>query len=220
MVTFRVDADNFFVNGNFDCDLGFWTVMTTVPGAVDYSADDVDGASISGSAEADNPIATGTPEGFSADQCAPVAGAVPHDLSASARVAAAPGIFVGVTAECELFDQPACAGASLGILGQTLAVPDTAGAWTQLSIELLPPAGSQSARCTFAFDSPDGDAFLGNFDRLFLASPVFFADGFESGNVTGWTVCTGTGCPAPDPPPSPPPTASAAPVAGETGGAR
>ncbi|MCP4593678.1 MAG: hypothetical protein GY842_23325, partial [bacterium] len=49
-LAFRSDPGNLLANGHFDCDLDHWTVTTATPSEIEYSTDDSDSASESGSA--------------------------------------------------------------------------------------------------------------------------------------------------------------------------
>ncbi len=187
---FRLDAANRLANGHFDCDLAAWTVSTPTPGETTWTALDAAGAAESGSAETVN-FQPGFDTAFALTQCAE--GLLPgaQHLSASVRMSAAPNTFVSLTRECEFFSVGGCAG-SLGTLGSSQLLGDSAGGWLNVAETLTAPAGSASARCAFRFDTPTGVAFTAHLDRLFLgAAGLIFADGFESGDTAAWSSCGG-----------------------------
>ncbi len=183
--SFRVERENQFLNGQFDCDIEEWTLISTQPEEISYSEDDVDDALISGSAAISNLTAS---TGFTMGQCLPVNGETSFTASAAVQVSAGPGIEVLAGLVCEFFLAEGCAGDVISNALQSFAVSDTAGAWTRIESELLSPAGASSALCSFDITTPDGDSFDARVDDLRLLRPgVIFDDGFESGDTSAWS---------------------------------
>lgn len=184
---FRSDPNNLLANGHFDCTLTDWVVSETLPGSVNYSTDDIDDSSLSGSAEISVSNATGQPESFALAQCVPVPATQTSALVGQARLAAAPGVFVGFTESCEFFDQAACTGNSLGVFLNGLVLQDTGGDWVPLAGALSIPDMAASALCAFQFDSATGEVFDARLDDTVLDTSGIFTDGFESGDTSAWS---------------------------------
>ncbi len=185
---FRSDPGNLLANGHFDCSLVDWTVSETIPGSVTHSTADIDDSSLSGAAEIFVADATGLPESFALSQCLPVPAAISRSLGGWTRLTAAPGVFVGFTESCEFFDQADCNGSSLGLSLNGLLLQDTGGEWVLLAGQIEAPASAVSALCSFQFDSSTGNAFEALLDSTRLDNSMIFADGFESGDTSAWSV--------------------------------
>jgi uncharacterized repeat protein (TIGR01451 family) len=189
---FRNDPLNLFGNGHFDCDLTGWTVTAATAGEITHGTADVDGAPLSGSARATN-LAPGTDTTFTLDQCVPVVGGVNATLSSRARLAAAATVSINLIRECEFYSG-VCTG-SVGTVSDVVALLDTGGTWLpRVTVVPIPPA-ALTASCRFRFETPTAQTFTGELDRLlFRLDGAIFADGFESGDTAGWSLCSGTGC--------------------------
>ncbi len=184
-LTFRVDGENLFTNGRFDCTLGGWTAASTAPGEIAHSPDDADTSSVSGSARFTN-LSGGS--AYALGQCLPAAGA---DLTLTARwrLEAPPLVSLRLTQGCEHYSQPLCAGPALSSSTLQTDLGDTGGLWQDLEHLVATPAGAASALCSFdALRHGDVDF------QLFLDDAVLsgeiFADGFESGNTLPWSTTT------------------------------
>ena len=183
--TFRVERENLFVNGQLDCDLGGWTPAST-PGEIAWAGDDVDAASISGSAAITN-LTSSTD--FSLGQCVPVAAGVAYELSGTVRLAAPPGVDVFLSRTCRPYAAAGCAGSPLVTSVDLFPVSDTGGAWESVASTFTAPPGTASAFCGFELTTPGGEAFTAALDDLRLAEgDAIFTDGFESGDTTAWTL--------------------------------
>lgn len=186
--TFRVDSGNLLADGHFDrydpaaCTLAAWT--SSDPSAVELAAPDLAASPLSGSAHNTVPSAPG----FDLAQCVALDEGHIYRLSAAVRVDESDGIPVSATLACELFDAPACGGGSLGSFSTTASLTDTGAAWTPLQLELASPAGTTSARCGVAA-SPESAISAEVFaDQARLVRSDLFADGFESGDTSAWTL--------------------------------
>jgi hypothetical protein len=190
---FRADRGNRFANGHFDCDLDGWTITVSTDGEITWDGADADGADDSGSAEVTN-LVRGVDTSFALGQCVALIAGVPHDLAVRLRLAADPGVSVGVLRECEFFAGAGCAGGSLGLFSDGFAVADTAGAWLALGSQVTPPATTASGRCRFRLATGAGADFDAFLDGAVLTGPdLIFADGFETGDTSAWALCIG--CP-------------------------
>ena len=189
---FRVDADNLFANGHFDCDLGDWVTATTLGAVIGHDPDDADGSPESGSALGSVLSATADPERAALGQCVPVVAGGELELAARYRITAAPTHQVTVSLACEFYPAAACAGGPLGTLSTAQTVTGTVGAWQPLALSASAPAGSVSALCSLLLDAGAGVAFDGYLDQAVLTGPgLIFADGFESGDVSAWSSAVG-----------------------------
>ncbi|MCP3963020.1 MAG: DUF11 domain-containing protein [bacterium] len=186
--TYRIDRANRFVGGHFDCEIDPWVTVSTDPAEIGYSPDDVQASSVSGSAEVVNLTAS---TDFSLGQCPAAEGSTSYTLSGRLRLSAAPDVRLFVTRTCEFFSAPSCAGPSLLTETEFAFLGDSGGDWQELTSELIAPAGSASALCSFDLDAPGGVDFDARFDDLSLArSSRIFADGFESGDTLAWSSST------------------------------
>ncbi len=183
--TFRIERDNLFFNGQFDCDIETWSLASTLPEEITYSEDDVDDAAISGSSAITNLSAS---TGFTLGQCVSVSGEASFTESAAVQVSAAPGVEVSAGLVCEFFLSEDCANDVIATAFEVFPVSDTAGAWVRIESELASPAGASSALCVFDITTPDGDSFDARVDDLTLLRPgILFEDGFEAGDTSAWT---------------------------------
>jgi len=189
VLTFRADPDNAFANGHFDCDLAGWTLTSATPGEITYSPDDADNSDLSGSAAVMN-LAMNTD--FALSQCAATHPGLDLPLTGRMRFSAAPTVFASVSSECVFYSAPGCAGANLGSSVVTVLAGDTAGAWVSIGASVASPDGAVSAVCSFRISNPTGANFTAWLDQLFFDNGnSIFADGFESGNTSAWSVVQG-----------------------------
>ena len=180
---FRVERTNRLVNGQLDCDLAGWTTVSTNPGEITFAGEDVDAASVSGSAGITNLTSS---VDFALGQCAAVVGGLPHVLSGAVRLDSDATILV--SRFCELFADPECAGASLGASIDFFPLADTSGGWERFSGIVTTPAESGSVLCGFATKALEGEEFEGWLDDLRLRPESgVFSDGFESGDTSAWS---------------------------------
>jgi uncharacterized repeat protein (TIGR01451 family) len=186
--TFRVERRNLFVNGQFDCDIDTWVAVSTLPGELSHSSEDVDDSLLSGSALTTNLSAS---TDFALGQCANgVLPTLAYSFAGQMRLDAAPGELLTVTRTCEFFSLADCAGTSLGLTSGVAFFTDTGGAWEPLESSLLAPDGAASALCSYDLRIPTGGSFDAYLDELTLSTadlaPIF-SDGFESGDTTAWS---------------------------------
>ena len=183
--TYRVDRANLFDNGHFDCALDPWITLSTNPAEIVHSSDDVQASSVSGSAAVANLTASSN---FSLGQCLAVVAEESYTLSGRLRLAAAPGVLLFATRTCEFFSAPVCAGTLLLSEIEFAFLGDTAGVWKPFASNVVTPAGTASALCSFdltTLSGADFDAFLDDLS-LSLESAIFAHD-FESGDILGWS---------------------------------
>ncbi|MEM8960182.1 MAG: FG-GAP-like repeat-containing protein [Acidobacteriota bacterium] len=181
-VAFRVDEANRFINGQTDCDLAGWSLVAEVANdgsEFAYSTNDADDSSLSGSIG----ITTLGSTRFAIGQCFDVVGPS-IELAARVRIDGMPDVEVTANLRCELFAQPACTGPVVGESSNQVLLTPTAGAW-QL-IEHVATA-DVSALCGVDLELTSGSGFEAFVDRLW-ASTALFADGFESGTTSAWSV--------------------------------
>ena len=189
--TFRVDRNNLFANGHFDCSIEDWTIDETVPFSVLYSTLDADGSTLSGSAAVSLPTATGSPESFSLGQCVPMAaGSLAAMGSAPAggrRRRGSPSI-----TPWSVSSSPTrrAAARAWGWSEQSAVVSDTAGVWMAVELSATAPSGNVSARCRSTLATSNGSAFDAYMDHVLLENRPLFADGFESGTTGSWSGVT------------------------------
>ena len=189
VLTFRADPGNAFSNGHFDCDLTGWTLTSATPGEITYSVDDADGSDLSGSAAVMN---LGTNTDFAISQCAPTRAGVDLRATGRMRFSAAPTVFTSVSRECVYYSAPGCAGTNLGSSVVSVLAGDTGGAWVPVGGAATPPGGAVSASCSFRISNPTGADFTAWFDQLYFDNGNHvFADGFESGDTSAWSVVQG-----------------------------
>ncbi|MBZ0171112.1 MAG: DUF11 domain-containing protein [Phycisphaerales bacterium] len=180
---FRVDQFNRIEEGHFDCDID--PVWVQAPAATfDHDDEDVDDASLSGSASVFNPATNISSIG----QCS-LAYSGLELFSFSVRLDAAADVEVGFSTSCVFYDGPACSGAVLGSDSRSLLMVETGGAWIDDGRPVTVPVGAASTLCVFAFDVVDGQAtFTGYVDNVFFGRVgLIFNDGFESGDESAWS---------------------------------
>ncbi len=182
---FRVELENLLSNGHFDCTIDDWQADSTDPAEIAYSTEDVDGASISGSARVMNLTASTE---FSLSQCSSLRAGARHTLAGAVRLAAAPGDLVFASRGCDFFDEDQCTGTELSSTRDFTDLADTAGSWIPLESPFVAPAGAVSARCRFELRTPAVVSFEAHLDDLALiAASDVFADGFETGDTSAWS---------------------------------
>lgn len=181
---FRQDVGNLFSGGRFDCDLGSWELMSTTSEEIEYSAEDVDGASISGSVQMTN--LTGT--SFTVGQCVNSRQAN-FEVGSSVRVDGAADVLASVTMNCAFYAQADCLGAVLDEASSLEFLGQTAGLWQPSMLTFEAPVASAAVYCGFSIDLLEGGAFDAFLDDLTLSGNLF-GDGFESGDVSAWSSST------------------------------
>jgi hypothetical protein len=187
--SFRVDSRNIFVNGHFDCGADGWTPVTS--GGAGQAWDpstDADGSPESGAQGAFVASPSGGVETASLGQCV----AVPPgrlDLSGRARLDLVPGANEPVILDfdCTFHSGPECGGSVLGGDSAFVPVRDSGGSFGLVSGVLEAPASTVSALCTTTWSVPAGAVIDGWLDQLTARSTIF-ADGFESGDTSAWTL--------------------------------
>ncbi|MCH9651513.1 MAG: FG-GAP-like repeat-containing protein [Deltaproteobacteria bacterium] len=181
VATFRQSAEQAFTNSQVDCDLDSWAVVSTVPEEIEYSTEDVDGSSVSGSVHITN-LSGNT---FALGQCIGF-GSLMNGVSALVRIDGAPEVTVTVTTACDRFDLKGCSGTSLGVVSSQTVFQDTGGLWLPASA-VVDDAGAESALCSFEITLDTGEAFDAYLDAFSLPRALF-SDGFESGDTSAWTL--------------------------------
>ncbi|MBZ0112661.1 MAG: DUF11 domain-containing protein [Thermoanaerobaculia bacterium] len=183
---YRIERNNRFINGSFDCDLQAWTAVSTLPEEVAYGSDDVDAATVSGSAEVVNLSAS---TDFSLGQCIDLNPSLSCTFDLRQRVEIAAPQILNSTQICQYFSQAGCTGGSLGTSINTSVVGNTGGVWISQQLATGSPLGTASAMCAVSLRTANGSSFDANVDsmRLTCTGPIF-ADGFESGTTSAWSV--------------------------------
>jgi hypothetical protein len=110
------------------------------------------------------------------------------DASHRLRLDAAAGVLVGFNRNCEFFSAAGCSG-PIATHSGALVLGDTGGAFLTVSQTVPRPAGAVSARCAFVLQTATGASFDAYLDATTLSAPgLIFADGFESGNTSAWSL--------------------------------
>ncbi len=189
VLTFRSDPFNTFTNGHFDCaatDLDGWSVSDPVE--IIRDADDADGSTASGSARIMQ-LAANTL--FEISQCVEVTPSAQYDLSGRVRLTTTS--FISYSRSCEFYATTVCGAPATG-LGKSInsdLMGGTGGTWIEVSDTMTTTAGASSARCALTFTTPGGQNFTAWLDDLFFGDGnLIFADGFESGDTTMWSLTT------------------------------
>jgi hypothetical protein len=181
--TFRVDHRDALANGHFDCSLDGWSLSN--PSAVSFSTEDLDAASISGSAAFENP--PGNVE-LALGQCATVIPESIYELSGAVRLDTA-GIQIQALRTCELFVSRDCSGT--GLPPQVFFSPISApGTWQPFADPIAVALANHSALCQVTLRNVSALQYSAHVDDLSLdgiAVSIIFADGFESGDLSAWT---------------------------------
>ncbi len=193
--TFNVTVNNLLSNPNLDLPLDpHWNPSGNLPSEVTRSgATDRDDQPVSGSVQIQN--LTGPSEAFAVSQCVDVGGLnqpfrVTSQLLVDKTTDGDPLATISVIfysgAECGT-------GTELGSLESDPVIGDTGGDWVELLLDTTAiPAGAQVALVSFNIEvgaEPDF-GFTARLDDLSFQYPVFellFEDGFESGDMTGWS---------------------------------
>lgn len=183
---FRVDRFNLFANGHFDrcpVDLAPWQLLVAPPSAVLASDEDGDDSGFSGSVR----LLSASVVSLGVGQCAVLGSEVPYELRVRSRFDPVGGVVASLAYSCEHFDQPQCAGTSLGVVTDQLRFLDSS--WQEDRVRLTSPAATTSAQCLLLAGAHDPeetnfDAYL---DAISLVEALF-ADGFELGNTSRWSA--------------------------------
>ena len=181
VVTFRQDVNNLLIGGPVDCDLDDWELVSTTPEEIEYSAEDIDDASVSGSVQMTNRSGTS----FAIGQCVDTIEAS-FRVGANLRIDGAADLLIDATMACDSFAQAGCLGGALDQASSSQVLGETAGRWRPLSLTFDVPAASVSLFCTFSLDQQEGGVFNAFFDNLTLGGDLF-SDGFESGDISAWS---------------------------------
>ncbi|MEO1085962.1 MAG: GEVED domain-containing protein, partial [Acidobacteriota bacterium] len=189
--SFRVDRNNRFVSGHFDCERGLddWVQVATPPDVWLDDSEDVDDASFSGSAL----LLHDSQEASALAQCVSLAGGRPHRLAAAVRfsaVAAGSAVSASLLLECELSSTPDCRTPDLGLEQSSSFLADSEDQWRRFELGFIPSAAAQSASCSFGlrpvFQSGTWNAEL---DELFVGiDAMIFGDDFETGDFSAWSA--------------------------------
>ena len=184
---FTVSTTDLAANPNFDLDLGGWVAMEPVPGSLQWSSSDLSSAPTSGSAEI--LTAAGSRGVWALSQCF---GALegPFESSGWTLVeSTVPGAPV-VAVRLDFFDAAGCSGA---LLDSTLSPPvagDTGGLRTYLQLTRSgSPEAARSVLLTVQVEGGAAASFTVRLDDLFHGRPpALFADGFESSDMSAWSL--------------------------------
>ncbi len=183
--TYRVDQASRFENSFFDCSIDDWLTVSPAPGNIVYSSEDVDGSAVSGSARVTDEVGSGE---FSLGQCVATQ-PLGYRLSGWINVDAAAAALLSVSRVCEFFPNVDCGGRALGIDIDVAFVRDTGGDWIFLDSVDNVPDNAVSALCSYDLRNLTDASFEAYLDSALLESDAgLFADGFESGNTSAWSL--------------------------------
>jgi hypothetical protein len=189
---FEVLPENLLTNPNFDDGVDPWSFSGPASAGLFASPEDVGEASTSGSAEVTG-VASGA-QVWSIGQCLPFEAGTLYQIDGFARIdsggapTAALVVELHRDAACSSLEQLIVAGAISG---------DTGGAFERFeSGGITAPGGigpsEASARVRLDVSTQASAAFTVRFDTVsFSARPLIHADGFESGDTSGWSSTTG-----------------------------
>lgn len=178
-------AGNILANPNFDQGIAGWSVSD--PQAA-FAPADADGQPSSGAL-----VFRVSGGAESAEQCLEAAALASLEgfagLRGALRITDHTPTTAFVRAELVFHAAAGCSGSVLGTLASSEAVGDGSGNWHHLGIETAIPAGTLSATARFVATpldpATDSDVEL---DRTALQLSALFADGFESGDTSGWSL--------------------------------
>lgn len=189
---FEVLSENRLTNPNFDDGLNSWSFSGPLSAGLFASTEDLGEAATSGSAEVTG-VASGA-QIWTIDQCVPVEAGTAYQMDGFARIdsggtpTAALVVEFHRNAACSTLEQVVVAAAFSG---------DTGGVFQRLESDPIEaPATLEPseafARTRLVVSTQASAAFSVLFDSVsFYAVPVIHADGFESGDTSGWSSTVG-----------------------------
>ncbi len=189
VLPFEVLATDLLRNPNFDSTINNWTTLPATPGVVRFDAADSDDWAISGSVLME--FVSGTPV-YGVSQCVQVSDLSNYILGGRVRTASPLATDPSAFGQVQYFGSTNCTTLVLGseVLGGVVA-GDTGGLWEALPESTqTPPVGARSAYVSFLAVAGAAPSFATGFDSLNFRVEVglLFADGFESGDTTQWSV--------------------------------
>jgi hypothetical protein len=177
--------DSLLVNGNFDCDLAGWDETSTNPNEIVWAADDVGASGDSGSAGIANLTAS---TDFAISQCVSPMSPGAWQMRAQLQPVSGGGAAdVDLVFGCSFHAASDCGGSALANPTDASDVDLVTLGWTEYSGALSAPAGTVAGRCELRLLAPVQDAFEVRLDAVQLIEALVFADGFETGDLTGWS---------------------------------
>ncbi len=186
-----VYAQNLLDNPDFDIDLGSWTCGTANGTAVRDSRD-VDGAVDSGSLQMDNdaPFAAAK---VSCVQCVPVVEGVSYQLASWVYFADEGAFTLDGSARIQIMfsDDAGCVNSvGFGDVGYLEANPGNADTWVPLITQWnLAPAGANHASAILiTWANIQDNPTRTHYDTVSLTDEGIFADDFESGDTSAWSL--------------------------------
>jgi uncharacterized repeat protein (TIGR01451 family) len=188
VLSFRTDPRNRFANGHLDCSTAGWMPVATGGAVQGFDPlTDGDGSPESGSATASLATPSATFAQATLGQCVRIPGGL-IDVAARARLDVGPPIsLVGLRFACEYYPSLDCTGGPLGAESRATGLGGMGGAFVAVGAELTAPAGTGSGLCAATWQFPAGSIADTWLDALSLRSKIF-ADGFESGDTSAWSV--------------------------------
>lgn len=168
----------FLLNPNFDDELAPWSSFDFV-----WSDQDVDAIPSSGSAEVLLPDA----DRLLVHPCIDVAGEIALEARLSARIADPTFGTPRVALALIFYDSADCGGSTLGTAVLATIKGDTVGAWVETKETVQLPVGTLSALPAIAYAAAGSSPTEVLVDRVYLVAAIL-ADGFESGDMTLWSV--------------------------------
>jgi len=171
---------NLVVNPDFDTDLSGWGHFGGTWSPFDWQDSPTSGSSNKAlsTAGATVPIA---------DQCVELGGTPAQEYELSAQVYIPSGQTGTGSAHISVgwFSSPACINQ---VSGDDSADVTATGSWVELADTLQPPPGAVSMHLGVYLWAQTGGGFEAYTDHVVLKRSEIFADGFESGDVDGWSL--------------------------------
>ncbi len=178
-----VAAQNLLLNGEFDFDVSLWTVSAS-PGSVTWSAQDHQGGTGSALLASTDP---GTLANKAITQCRPAHAGDTYDTRAWYFIPSGQGATGYGQLFVNWFDSDTCLTSPLSGVGAPIVT--TLDTWEERQIlDQIAPAGTIAARVFLQLTKSSAGTFQLHTDGARLIPHPFFADGFESGDTTGWSL--------------------------------
>jgi hypothetical protein len=178
-------GQNLVSNPGFDTDVAGWSALSGATLAWDFL--DAAGDPFSGSALVTN-LSTNPLDGGGAAQCIDgLAGAQHYRLSAEINI---PSGQLETGSGYLLVQWYGAAGCSsfVGLSESPSVYSTTTDVWATSSIMVQSPLGTQSGRLRLSvLKNEAGGSLAAHFDNAWLEPAIFF-DGFESGDVSAWSL--------------------------------
>ncbi|MEM7048398.1 MAG: hypothetical protein AAF604_02015 [Acidobacteriota bacterium] len=178
-VGFSVRASSLLENPNFDQALAPWSSLD-----FDWSDEDADGAPSSG-ATAAMPVTEAVLDHPCIEVDASQVGLVSSML---VWIDDPTGASPAVVLELDFFDESGCQGTLVTSQAMSSVEGGTGMAWLESKASVELPENVVSARPRLRYRTTDAASSVALVDRITLIPSLVFADGFESGDTSAWSV--------------------------------